>query len=186
MKKIFSLIAFIIISTCSCGTSEDGPQEQSSIVVYLVDFTSNEFEAGTTMNINKLDFDFSDLPVTADIEEPNGGLDGAVSINFTPTNVQLFNAELSEEGNSRIFAPSFLSPSEFFRLDDPVAFPSQLQIEDIEGPYNEPFQTVWEAIDDLAITKIFLDEEALFGRFLYKSSENVPEQWKWVIILYNQ
>lgn len=185
MKKVF---LFALISTClfaSCDATDDVPNEVGAVAMYIVDYTSNELQFGATLNVAKVSSTLTSLPVSASITQPTNDLKGAVSLVLNATGDQLFDGELSDEGTSRIFSPTLLSPDDFFMLNSPVAYPAQLAITEIEGPYDTPFQTLWEAFDDLSLTQIFLNEGALFGRYLYQPSPNVSDQWKWIVILYN-
>ncbi len=185
MKKIFLSILLASSLILGCDVTDDTPSETGTIAVYIVDYTSNEFERGGTISVEKVSSSLTQLPISSTINQPANGLKGGVSLVLTATGDQVFNGELSEEGNSAIFAPLLLSPSSFFQLDAPIDYPSQLNINEIEGPYNIPFQTVWEAIDDLSLTKVLLDGGAFFGRYLYQSSPDVSSEWKWVVIIYN-
>ncbi len=185
MKKIFLSILLASSLILGCDVTDDTPSETGTIAVYIVDYTSNEFERGGTISVEKVSSSLTQLPISSTINQPANGLKGGVSLVLTATGDQVFNGELSEEGTSAIFAPLLLSPSSFFQLDAPIDYPSQLNINEIEGPYNIPFQTVWEAIDDLSLTKVLLDGGAFFGRYLYQSSPDVSSEWKWVVIIYN-
>ncbi len=186
MKKTSFLITFFLVFLYGCDSLEEELQEQSSVVVYLIDYTDNKFESGITFSVAKASSDYRALPVSVNIEEPSGNTNGSVSLTYTPTNLELLHAELSENGDSQIFSPDLLTNSDFFQLDDPIVLPGTVSIEDIMGPYQENFENTWEAISNLSVTRIFLDSDVLIGRFLYRPSENAQEEWKWVVILYNQ
>jgi len=184
MKKLFLSLFVSVTLLTGCDATDDVSTEVGAVAMYIIDYTSNELQFGATLNVAKVSSQVTTLPVSASLTQPTNDLNGAVSLVLNTTGDQLFDGELSEEGTSRIFAPVLLSPNDFFRLDNPVPFPNQLDVLDIEGPYNTSFETNWQAIDDLSLTQIFLDQGALFGRYLYQPSPNVSAQWKWVIILY--
>lgn len=184
MKKVLLSILLTSCLILGCDATDDIPSETGIIAVYIVDYTSNEFERGSTISAEKVSSSLTQLPISSTINQPANGLNGGVSLVLTATGDQVFNGELSEEGNAAIFAPLLLSPSSFFQLDTPIDYPAQLSLNEIEGPYDIPFQTVWEAIDDLSLTKILLDNGAFFGRYLYQSSPDVSSEWKWVVIIY--
>ncbi|MBO3700175.1 hypothetical protein [Roseivirga sp. E12] len=184
MKKVF---LFTLISAClftGCDATDDVSTEVGAVAMYIVDYSSNELQFGATLNVAKVSSTLTSLPVSASITQPTNDLNGAVSLVLNTTGDQLFDGELSEQGTSRIFTPVLLSPNDFFELESPVGYPSQLSVLDIEGPYNLSFETLWQAIDHLSLTQIFLNQGGLFGRYLYQPSPNVSEQWKWVIIMY--
>lgn len=187
MKKTLLLATLMasILFGCSFSDDESTPEE-SSIVILLIDYTTNTFQAGAALFTPKVDFEFTELPITTDITEPTMDLNGSVSLTLSSTNEQIFNGALSDEGDADIFTPAFVGPGSFFTLVDELPFPTTLDIEDIDGPYQESFETTWEAIDKLNIVEVFRTEGALFGRYLYKPSEDVGENWKWVIVMYNQ
>lgn len=186
MKKTLLLLVLFTSFLFSCDTPEDDSPEQSSIVILLIDYTTNTFQGGASVFTPKVDFAFTELPVTTDITEPTNDLNGSVSLILSSTNEQIFNGALSDEGNADIFTPSILSPSSFFTLVDELPYPASLTVDDVDGPYQESFETTWEAIDKLNIVDVFRGDGALFGRYLYKPSEDVTENWKWLVIMYNQ
>ncbi len=186
MKRATILpLLFIIALLTGCDPTDDTPSEQGTVAVFIVDYTTNELESGSTLNVAKVINAPSQLPISASITQPRNDLNGSVSLLLTSTGDQLFDGELSEEGTARIFAPNQrLAPSDFFQLETPIPFPTQINLLDIEGPYDTPFNTTWEAIDNLNLIQIFLNEEGLMGRYLYQSSPNVSSEWKWIIIQY--
>ncbi|OEJ99499.1 hypothetical protein [Roseivirga misakiensis] len=182
-------ILFLTLATCflwSCDNNDEPTAEESSVLILMVDYNSNTFQAGATLFTPKVDLTFSELPVTADIQEPTNDLNGSVSLTLTPTSLQIFNAEISETGDAIVFAPSFVGAGNFFMLVDELPFPSALVVDDIEGPYTEPFETTWDAISKLNIVDLYRQNDALFGRYLYKPSETITDNWKWIIMIYNQ
>lgn len=186
MKRNLFLLLSLLLIISACGTSDEPEAETSTLAIFLVDYSDNSLEGAATVTVAKVPLNFTELPLTTVISEPNNGLDGSARVTFTPTGDLLFDGEISEEGNSRVFAPQFIDESNFAMLDQPLSLPNNLVIEDIEGPYNEPFQPIWEAIDEFSIVEVFLNQGGLFGRFLYQPSEAVPNEWKWVVIILNQ
>ncbi len=186
MKRlIFVSLLFIVALLTACDSNDDTPNEQGTVAVFIVDYTSNELQSGSTLNVAKVVNAPSQLPVSASITQPRNDLNGSVSLLLTSTGDQLFDGELSDEGTARIFAPNQrLAPSDFFQLETPIPFPTQLNLLDIEGPYSTPFSTTWEAIDDINLIQIFLNEGGLMGRYLYQPSPNISSEWKWIIIQY--
>lgn len=187
MKKTLLLA---ILLTCmlfsGCFPDDEPSPVQSAVVVFLIDYTTNTLESGSSTFSPSVDVVFTELPVTSDITEPTADLDGSVSLILTPTGEQIFNAGLSPEGDVDIFAPGFIASENFLMLSEELPYPSSLVVKDIDGPYQVPFETTWEAINRVNLVDLFRLDGALFGRFLYKPSEEVSENWKWVVIMYNQ
>lgn len=187
MKKTLLLAILFTCMLFSCGLPDDESNpEQSTVIILLIDYTTNTFQAGASLFTPVVDFEFTELPVAADITEPTADLNGSVSLVLTPTGEQIFSGELSEEGIANVFAPTFIGPQSFLTLVDVLPFPTSLLVEDIDGPYQESFETAWETIGKLNIVDLFRADGALFGRYLYKPSEDVSENWQWVIVMYNQ
>lgn len=185
MKKVLLSTLVTVSLILGCNPIDDVPSDTGAVAVFIVDYTSNEFERGTSLIVEKVSSSLTQLPISSSINQPTSDLKGGVSLVLSSTGDQVFNGEISEEGISVIFAPALLDSSNFFRLDDSIDYPTELNLLDIEGPYDDSFETTWEAIDDLGLTKVFIDNGAFFGRYLYQASPNVSSEWKWVIILYN-
>lgn len=185
MKKVLLSILLTGGLILGCNPIDDVPSDTGAVAVFVVDYTSNEFERGTSLIVEKVSSSLAQLPISSSINQPTNDLKGGVSLVLSSTGDQVFNGELSEEGTSVIFAPALLDSSNFFRLDEPIDYPTDLNLLDIEGPYNDSFETAWEAIDDLGLIKFFIDNGAFFGRYLYQSSPNISSEWKWIIIVYN-
>lgn len=185
MKKILLSILLAGSLILGCNPIDDVSTETGTVAIFIVDYTSNEFQSGTSLSVEKVSSSLTQLPISTSINQPANDLKGGVSVVLSSTGDQVFNGELSEEGNSAIFAPPLLDPSNFFVLDEPIDYPAGLNLLDIEGPYDTSFEATWAAIGNLGLTKLFVDNGAFFGRYLYQSSPNVSSEWKWVIILYN-
>lgn len=182
MKRV--LAALILgIFTLSC-TPENDPVEQSQMVVYLVDYSTNEFQAGTVLNFNKLDIEYQELDIDIEEDPIENEIDGAISLLYDPTGDKIFEGTLTTSGDARVNFPSFTLGSEFFEIDNKVSL--SISVQDIGGPYNELVGPIWDAVDQLGLSEIFVDNDALIGRYLYKPNESVQSSWKWVILLFDQ
>lgn len=187
MKKSLLLIA-ITLCFCSCNLGQDElPMAEVSIIgMFVVDATTNTFEGGANIVLEKAQSVVSELPVLVSTRVINGNSPGAVALTYSPIGLQFFDAELNQAGIPRFFKPDLIAPTEYGRVDDQFVSPNANSILDLEGPYDEPFQTTFEAINDLEVLDIFFRGNGLFGRYLYKPSEDVPENWKWIIVAYAQ
>lgn len=184
MKKILPLILLISLTILSCDATDDVNNDTGTVAVYIIDYTTGEFQSGATLSVNKAANTFTTIPVSASITQPVNDLDGSVSLALSSTGDQLFDGELSDEGTARIFAPALLSPALFFKLETPLEYPSEINTSEIEGPYDTSFETLWASFNDLSLTKVLLDQDAFFGHYLYQPSPDVSDQWKWVIMIY--
>lgn len=183
MKKILVLlIAAVLIYGCE---AESNPTEESQMVVYLVDYESNAFQAGTVLNFSKLNISYDQLEIDIEIDPIENNLDGAVSLLYDPTNDKIFEGSLNIDGNASINFPGMTPGADFYVIDNTVSLPPNT-MEDIGGPYNESVGNIWNAIDQLGLTEIFVDNDPLIGRFLYKPNETNVENWKWIIMLLDQ
>lgn len=183
MKKVFILLS-IAFAVLSCSP-EITPEEESQMAVYVVDYGNNRFEAGTILNLTKVNIAFNSIEIDIISDPVEGENDGAVSLFYEPTNEKIFEGSINLEGNASINFPGMTPGADFFEIDSPISLNSRT-IEDIGGPYNESITPVWGAIDQLGLTEIFLSNGAMIGRFLYKPAEDNSENWKWIILLFDQ
>lgn len=182
MKKIFFAVMLVgLLSACDTEVPE---AEESQMIVYLVDYDTNKFEAGTVLNFAKVNIEYDEIEIDIDKDEPEPGLDGAISLLYEPTGDKIFEGALTIEGNAQINHPGVTRGEDFYQIENTVNRPSAVQ--DIEGPYDENFSLVWGTIDNLGLTEIFINEDALVGRFLYKPNNSNKQNWKWVILLLDQ
>lgn len=182
MKKIlFTVLLAGFLSACDT----DVPQvEQSQMVVYIVDYDMNKFEAGTVLNFNKVNIVYDEMEVEIDLDEAEPGIDGAISLLYDPTGDKIFEGALNVEGNAEINFPGVTRGEDFYQIDDNISRPTTVQ--DIDGPYSENFSPIWGTIDNLGLTEIFINENPLVARFLYKPNNTNKQNWKWIILLLDQ
>jgi len=183
MKRIFALLSLSFLAI-SCNPTVE-PEEESQMVVYLIDYGSNEFEAGTVLNFRKANVSFSTLDIDIDLDPIENGDAGAVSLIFDPTGDKIFEGSLNIEGSAAISFPGLTAGDSYFRIDNAVALPAA-GVQDIDGPYSESIGPIWNSIDQLGITEIFVNNDALLGRFLYRPNNSNTENWKWVFLLFDQ
>ena len=187
MKRIrkSTLLCLTALLICACNT-DDTPSEKSQILLFVIDYETNEMQAGTTMEFEKISINFSEIPVDVDSDPPQNDLDGSVSLFYTATQDKIFEGVLNTEGRPQVLHPPLIPAEDFFEIENQIAFPSYTTIQNIDDNYSQSFNPTWEAINNLGITEIYIQEEALVGRYLYKPSENVSSNWKWIVLLYQQ
>ena len=181
MKKI--LLAVLMVGVLSACEVDDEPAEQSQMVVYIIDYDSNDFQAGTVLNFAKVNIDYTEIEVDIDEDAPENGLDGAVSLIYEPTGDKIFEGSLNAEGNAEINFPGLTLGSEFYEIENSVATPS---VQDIGESYTNNFSRAWGSVDRLGLSEIFVDNDALVGRYLYRPSPTNDDNWKWVVLLLDQ
>lgn len=183
MKKILAALLFVFfVSSCETETE---PVEESQMVVYVVDYGSNRFEAGTVLNLEKVNISFTSLEIDVDEDPIENGEDGAISLIYEPTNDKVFEGSLNLEGNASINFPGMSAADGFFEIENRVNI-NITGVEDIGGPYDEAMGPIWGAVDQLGLSEIFVNNNAMIGRFLYKPSESTNVNWKWIILLFDQ
>lgn len=183
MKKVFALLLTSLIFV-SCEPNV-GPEENSQMVVYVVDYRNNRFEAGTVLNLTKVNIGFNSIDIDIIEDEVSGENDGAVSLFYSPTNEKIFEGSINLEGSASINFPGMAPGVDFFEIETPVSLNSRT-VEDIGGPYNDSFTPAWGAIDHLGLTEIFVNNNAMIGRYLYRPAEDNDQNWKWIVLLFDQ
>ena len=181
MKKF--LLGILITGLFSACEVNEEPQEQSQMVLYIIDYSSNEFEGGTILNFEKIDINYSEIDVDIDEDAPENGLDGAVSIIYEPTGDKIFEGGLNDEGTTNIRYPSLISSDQYYVVDDVVPTPS---VQDIGDSYSNNFNPIWGSVNQLGLSQIFIDNSAMVGRYLYKPNSLNSDNWKWIILLLDQ
>lgn len=183
IKKSLAVLVFgFFIASCA---TDPQPVEESQLVVYVVDYGSNRFEAGTVLNFEKVNISFTSLEVDIDEDPIENGNDGAISLIYEPTGDKIFEGALTLEGNARINYPGMAAADGFFEIENRVTI-NLSGVEDIGGPYDEPFGPIWGAVDQLGLSEVFVNNNAMIGRFLYKPIESSNINWKWIILLFDQ
>ena len=169
-----------ILSACEV---DDELEEQSQMVVYIIDYDSNEFQAGTVLNFTKVNINYTEIEVDIDEDTPDNGLDGAVSLIYEPTNDKIFEGSLNTDGTPKINFPGLTSGSEFYNIENSLTTPS---VQDIGDSYANNFSATWGSVNRLGLSEIFIENNSLVGRYLYKPSPSHKENWKWVVLLLDQ
>jgi len=177
-------VVCLTLSILSCDTEVE-PTPQSQMALYIVDYNTNEFEAGTVLNLTKVDVSYTSLDIDIDEDPFENDKDGAISLIYDPTGEKIFEGALNPEGNASIDFPGFTIGDDFFEIDNPVSINTN-DIQDIGEDYTEPVGPIWDAVDELGLTEIFVNSNALLGRFLYKPNDLNDENWKWIILLFDQ
>ena len=181
-RQLIGLLALVIFG-CS---KVDEPKEKSQMLLFIVDYKTEELQAGATLEFEKISIDYSNIPIDIDTDPPENDLDGSVSLYYDPTQEKIFEGILNTDGRPQVLHPPVIAPSDFYEIENSLSFPTYTSLQDIDGPYSEDFDDTWNAINNLGITEIFINNEAFIGRFLYKPSESVSDNWKWIILLYRQ
>lgn len=172
-----------MVGTLSACEIDDEPEEQSQMIVYVIDYDSNEFQAGTVLNFTKVNINYTEIEVDIDEDAPENGLDGAVSLIYEPTNDKIFEGSLNTEGTPKINFPGLTAGSEFYEIENSVSTPA---VQDIGATYANNFSAAWGSVNQLGLTEIFIGNNSLVGRYLYKPSPSREENWKWVVLLLDQ
>lgn len=183
MRKILAFILLSFLMWSCVPETETTPKSQ--MVVYIVDYDTNDFQAGTVLEFNQLDIQYSSLEIDI-IEDPiENENDGAVSLIYEPTGNKIFEGALSVNGNAQISFPSMIPATDFYVIGNTVAI-DLASIQDIGESYPESNGPIFAALDQLGLTEIFINNDALIGRFLYKPIDSNTENWKWIILFFDQ
>lgn len=191
VKKIKGLFLFLgTFFLFSCGSDDSGQEEASNIILYKIDYTTQTFEGGVTLSFRRIAGGFyNEIPLEVDKEAPAMSTDGSLGIIYQPTLDQIFQASLSLDGEAEIFFPAFIEPGDFLQLETPVAFPSGVDIQSVDGDHSQaPIASIWDAVGGLGLTEFVLNEDTQIGLFLYQPSEDpvFSSNWDWILMLYNR
>ncbi len=204
MKKLFTLFAVILLSSCSLDKKENNLNDEKSnvlrrqsirnnqqmvenkVLMLKVDYTTNTFEGGKEFTFATPTNTFT---VTNQYVPPSDF--GSIRLNYSEINQQLFFGTIIWMGSGSISYPTdFLPTSSFNIVNTLVAIPYPSSgFENVFNPNNQVFDynPVWWAIAyrEKVILYRASNPNATIKIFLYTPSVGIgnPAEWKWIIML---
>ena len=175
--------------TLNCAVDDSGAQDSSTIYMFRVDYTSQEFEGGITLTFEHATLaPQTEIPVEIERTEPSQTDDGNLIIVYTPTRDNIFEGALTNNGNGNINFPGFIAPSQFATIEEDLPVPTG-GFQSIVGNYTQAqLEAIWPAISNLGLTQFAVDENAVAALYLYQPNADpaFSANWDWMIMLYNQ
>lgn len=190
MKKWLFLLLLGLLGACDNDNDDFYyPDYDNSVVLLKVDYTDYDFEGGSELFLHS-DFNNSDsLPIT--VESNSRGDFSDISLYYQPKGELLFYGEVLWLGKGKRKFPSYMHhPERFLRTDEAIDKPEdeKFQIINPEDGVDYPLDSIWNAIDDLAIVSRYLEGGKKIGVFRYTPSVGVgdPNDWDWYVFLNTQ
>ena len=186
MKNIIYILVLFVLFGCD---NSEGPEvvicplETPMVFALTVDYTTNEFLGGYTVDMPVLQ---ESLTMACEYKAP--GDFGSVKWYDKQSQTELFAGTIIWMGKGeRTFPEKISPPSSFPKLDIITAMPSMttlLHDESVEVDEDIDYTTVWKAIANLQCVSWVSDSTPAYI-YLYRPSVGVgdPKDWYWVIFL---
>lgn len=191
MKNIVYI--FVLFVLLGCDNSE-GPEviicpgETSMVFALTVDYITNEFLGGYTVDMPFPDYTLSGHSLTMTCEYKAPGDFGSVKWYDKQSMKELFAGTIIWMGKGeRTFPEKISPPSSFPKLDITTVMPPMttlLHDEFVEVDEDIDYTAVWKAVSNLQCVSWMSDSTPAYI-YLYAPSVGIgdPKDWYWVIFL---
>lgn len=189
MKK--KLLFLLLIGTLiSCSSEDDAPEKNQTneILMLKVDYTTNDFEGGTTFHFSQPAAGFT---ITNEYVPP--GDFGSVKLIYEEINEILFFGSIVWMGLGKMEFPENLQPADPFEvvLTEDYVFPEN-GLENVFDPTDQfeenfDYEEIWSSVQSLVKVREYLSSNPnqSVKLFLYTPSVGVgdPSDWNWIIYM---
>lgn len=163
---------------------------ENKVMLLKVNFQDYAFEGGAELTFPDAD----SFTISSDYQAP--GDFGSITLNYAETGQPLFMGEIIWAGLGHMIYPCAMNTPDLFEpLQQAVEMPAVNSFEKVN--YDEfaiypeviDYQSIWSAIDNLALVKQYRQSNpsAKVHLFLYTPGVGVgdPAEWDWYVILKN-
>ena len=185
MKKLAYLFCLIVMLSCD-GSAEAPeiaicPADASAVQVLTVDYTTNEFLGGYTIQYNWT----PSFEMACDYKAP--GDFGSVRWYDKASGQDLFAGTIIWMGKGeRTFPEKFYEPTSFPKTNKYAAMPaiSLLKYDEFVFEHDVDFSPIWKGVEHIDAVR-WVNESTPAYAYLYTPSVGVgdPRDWYWVIFL---
>jgi hypothetical protein len=181
----FTAILLLSAGLTACEKEKEKEESGNSVLMLIVDYTTNHFEGGKEFNFDENSNTFT---ITHDYDPP--GDFGGIKLYYSEMNEMLFHGTIIWMGCGKIEYPENLLTAEHFDItpDKNYVFPANgfetVFDEDIR---DDEYNTAWSSVQNVIKAREYLasNPSQKVKIFFYTPSVGVgnPADWKWILFL---